>query len=67
MEKDWVAIYSTDKPYTITIIKAMLETNDIHAIEIDKQASVYNIGELELCVRRENVIKAKYLITKKSL
>lgn len=66
MEKDWVVIYSTDNPHSITMTKAMLETNDIHAIEIDKQDSTTNIGELELCVRRENVIKAKYLITKKS-
>jgi len=44
----------------------MLETNDIHAIEIDKQASPYNIGEVELCVKREHVLRAKYLIDKKS-
>jgi len=67
MEKDWVAIYSTNNPHTIAMIKAMLETNDIHAIELDKQASAIKIGELELCVRREHVIKAKYLITKRSL
>ncbi|MBL4734815.1 MAG: DUF2007 domain-containing protein [Flavobacteriales bacterium] len=66
MEKDWVAVYSTDNSQSITIIKAMLETNDIHAIEIDKQASPYNIGEVELCVKREHVLRAKYLIDKKS-
>ena len=66
MEKDWVVIHSSDNPHSITMIKAMLEANDIHAIEIDKQGSMTKIGELELCVRRENVIKAKYLITKKS-
>ncbi|MBL4754160.1 MAG: hypothetical protein JKY52_11295 [Flavobacteriales bacterium] len=64
MEKDWVSVYSSDKPHTILIIKAMLETNDIQSVEIDKRVSPYNIGELELCVRRENVLKAKYLIDK---
>ena len=67
MEKDWVSVYSTDKPHTIIILKAMLETHDIKAIEIDKRVSPYNLGELELCVRRENVLRAKYLIDKKSL
>ena len=61
-----MAIYSTDKPHMIPIIMAMLEINDIQAIEIDKQGSSYHIGESELFVRRKNVIKAKYLITKKS-
>ena len=67
MEKNWVAIYSTNHPPTIAMIKAMLETNNILSVEIDKQASSYNIGELELCVRRENVVKAKYLINKRQV
>jgi len=67
MERDWVAIYSTDNAHSIMMIKGMLESNDIQAIEINKQASVYNIGELELCVRRENVVRAKYLISKKAI
>jgi len=67
MEKDWVSVYSTDNPHTILIVKAMLKTNDIMAIEIDKRVSAYNLGELELCVRREDVLRAKYLIDKKSL
>ena len=62
-----MVIYSTNNPHTIMMIKAMLETNDIHAIELDKQASAMKIGELELFVRREHVIKAKYLIAKKLL
>ena len=65
MEQDWVVIYSADSAQSILMIKAMLETNSIDAVELDKQDSGYKIGDMELYVRRENVMRAKYLIDKK--
>lgn len=66
MENDWVTIYSTENTQSLIMVKAMLETNDIDAIEMNKQDSGYMIGDMELLVRRENAVRAKYLIDKSS-
>ena len=67
MEKDWQAIYSSDKPHSIGLIKGLLSDNNIKSIEINKQDSSYLFGEIDLYVKSENVIKAKYLIEKNKL
>ena len=66
MEIDWVMVYSADNPQSIVMIKSTLETNSIDSVEMDKQDSGYKIGDMELYVRKENVMRAKYLIDKKS-
>ncbi len=62
MEKDWQAIYSSDKPHTIELIKALLSDNRIKSVEINKKDSSYLFGEIDLYVKSEHVIKAKHLI-----
>ena len=63
MEKDWVAIFSTDKEYQAHIVKDMLEENGINSVIINKQDSAYiTIGEAEVYVKNDNAVKAKYLI-----
>ena len=64
MEKDWVIIYSSTLEADVIIKKQMLENNDIEAVIINKQDSVYKaFGEIELYVLRDKVLKAKQLIT----
>ncbi len=63
MNKDWVVIFNTAHHYKAIIASQILEEGEIDSVIIDKRDSSYNaFGEVELCVRRDNVIKAKLLI-----
>jgi len=63
MEKDWVTVYSTDKPYQAEILKRILEDHDIEAVIINKLDSSYQtFGDVELYVLRENILMAKKLV-----
>jgi len=42
--------------------KAILEDNDIEVIVMNKQDSFYLIGDIEVYVKPEDVIRAKFLI-----
>ena len=65
MEKDWVKIYSTGQEYLAGILKDMLMEHNIEAVVMNKQDSSYlSFGDIELYVKSENAIKAKYLIDK---
>lgn len=65
MEKDWVQVYLTDKGYLAEILKDMLFDNDIQAIIMNKKDSAYvSIGDVELYVKKDDAVKAKFLIEK---
>ena len=65
MEKDWVTVFTTNQAYLAEMIKDVLADNDIKAVIINKQDSVYvTIGDIEIYVKAENVIRAKFLINK---
>ncbi len=65
MEKDWVNIFTTKQAYLSEMIKDVLADNNIQAVIMNKQDSAYiTIGDIEVYVKAENVIKAKFLITK---
>lgn len=67
MEKNWVKIYSSDQIHFIRIMKALLEEEDIESVEMDKQDSSYTVlGEYELYVQQKDVLRAKYLLEKKT-
>ena len=57
-------IFSGNQQYQINLLKGILKDNDIDSIEINKQDSVYQFGEIELHVQRQDVVKAKYIIEK---
>ncbi|MDA3866224.1 MAG: DUF2007 domain-containing protein [Salinivirgaceae bacterium] len=62
---DWVIAFSTTQAYQAYIIKDLLEDHDIDAVVIDKQDSFYiMIGEIEVVVKADDVIRAKHLIKK---
>ncbi len=64
MDSSWVCIYETKFLHQAEISKAVLEEHDIPSVIVNKQDSAYvTIGEIELYVKRENVIRAKQLIT----
>mgnify|MGYP006283655043 FL=1 len=62
---DWQMVFSTGQAYQAYIIKDLLKDHEIEAVVIDKQDSFYvTVGEIEVYVEPENVIKAKHLIKK---
>jgi hypothetical protein len=68
MEKNWVKIFSSDKIYSVRLIQAMLEQEEIEAVEMNKQDSSYSVlGVVELYVQASHVVRAKYLIEKNNL
>lgn len=63
MNKDWVAIFNTAQHYKAVIASQILNESNIDSVIFDKRDSSYNsFGDIELCVRRDNVIRAKQLI-----
>ncbi|PLX23520.1 MAG: hypothetical protein C0599_04290 [Salinivirgaceae bacterium] len=64
-DKDWHIVFSTTQSYQAYIIQDLLKDHDIEAVVIDKQDSFYvTLGEIEVYVEPENVIKAKHLVKK---
>jgi hypothetical protein len=62
MYDNWESVYSTNQSYDAEIIKTMMADNDIECVIMNKQDSTYGIGEIELYVMAEDIIKAKQLI-----
>ena len=62
MGKDWALIFSTAKLYLAEMAKSVLEDNNIPAVIINKQDSFYLIGDIEVYVKPDDVIRAKFLI-----
>jgi hypothetical protein len=62
MEPDWINIFTTSKPYLAEMAKDILEENDFDVVIINKQDSLYLIGDIEVYTKPENVIRAKFLI-----
>lgn len=62
MEKDWVLIYSNTNQYESEILSSVLKDHEIEVVTVNKQDSSYHFGEVEIYVKRENVIKAKRII-----
>ncbi len=67
---NWVIIYKSNNPNQSQIVKSVLEDNDIDVVIVDKMDSMHKHlmnAEVELHVNPEDVIKAKYIISKNSL
>ncbi len=67
METHWIKIYSSEKAHEVQMLHGMLNANEVAAIIISKQDSSYrSIGEVELYVYRDDVIRANYIINKQT-
>jgi hypothetical protein len=62
MEKDWVIVYTTNKMYQAELFRELLADNDIESFVINKQDSSYKFGNIEVYVKRNNILKAKLLV-----
>ena len=41
MEKDWIRIFATDRPFEAELVKGMLVENGVNAVLINRQDSSY--------------------------
>ena len=62
MEKDWVSVDSYSFMALAEIKKALLISEGIQAIVINNQSSPHLIGDVDLYVYRDDVIKAKRIL-----
>ncbi|MCW3462490.1 putative signal transducing protein [Chitinophaga nivalis] len=65
MEKDWIKIFSSDRPFEAEIVKGMLLDNGIEAVLLNRQSSSYNItlpGQIELYVHKTQQDTAESLV-----
>lgn len=62
MSENWVKVYSTGVRHLAELVKIMLFDNGIPAVILNKKDSSYLFGEIQVCVKRDDVIEAKYYI-----
>lgn len=55
-------VFSTTMEHISEIAKSVLEDNDIECILLNKKDSSYHFGEIEVYVKQNKVVKAKYLL-----
>ena len=66
----WVIIHKGNNPNQSQIIKSVLEDNEIDVVLVDKMDSMHKHlmnAEIEIHVKPEDAIKAKYILSKNSL
>ena len=67
---NWIIVYKSNNPNQTQIVKSVLEDNEIDVVIVNKMDSMHKHlmnADVELHVNPEDVIKAKYIITKNSL
>ena len=63
MDKDWIKVYSETFELKVEMLRIQLQNAGIAALILNQKDSAHvHIGEVELFVKRDNVIKAKHLI-----
>jgi hypothetical protein len=60
----WTLVYMGNKIHEIELIKAQLQEFNIVSVIVNKQDSVYLIGDIELYVNVEDAFTANQLINK---
>ena len=63
MNNDWIEVYSTNDIFKAEVIKNMLLSNDIEAIIMNQQDSSYHFGTAKIYTRKENILKAKEILS----
>lgn len=68
MQEDWKKVYTTDQPYKAELVKGLLKENDIESVIFNKQDRAYvMIGDIEVYVKKDDVMRAINLIEKQDL
>ncbi|MBS4014571.1 MAG: DUF2007 domain-containing protein [Bacteroidetes bacterium] len=67
MNDNWEKVYTSTFEHKVEIVKAVLENNDIESIILNKKDSFYLMGEIELYVSKDDVIRAITIIEKEEI
>lgn len=67
MLDNWQLVYSSPLQYKVEIVQAILQDSDIESVVMNLKDSLYLIGEIELYVHNDNVLRAKQIIYKEKL
>ena len=59
---NWQVVFKSEREYRIQIVKNILEDKNINLVIINKKISGYDIGDYEILVSPENVIKSLKII-----
>ncbi|HCY46066.1 MAG TPA: hypothetical protein DHU89_05235 [Flavobacteriales bacterium] len=63
MDKEWIKVYSDTFEPKVEMLRIQLQNDGIAALVLNQKDSAHvHIGEVELFVKRDNVIRAKHLI-----
>ena len=62
MLDNWVPVYSSSQLYEAEMVKNFLADNGIECVIMNKQDSVYMIGDIEVYVPTNESLNAKQLI-----
>ena len=57
-----VCCFSTDRLYAAKMAQELLDSNGIDSIILNKKDSVFLVGEIEVHVKKEFLIRAKHLL-----
>lgn len=64
MSDEWALVYSTNLSFQAELLKHLLADNQIISVLMNKKDSAYNFGSIELYVKPNDVVKAKFFISK---
>ena len=64
---NWENVYTSTFEHKIGIVKAVLKEHDIDSVIVNKKDSFYLVGEIELYVNQDDVLRAKNIIIKNEL
>lgn len=62
MDDSWVTVFSTSKLYQAEIVKEILFDHQIIAFVLNQQDSTFLFGDINVCVKPSDVIRAKYIL-----
>ena len=63
MEKDWIAIFTTESQFKAELIRSMLQENQIESVIINRRDSPYGIfGDISVYVYKDQADAAAALL-----
>ncbi len=65
--RDWRKVYSSSFEHKAEIVQAVLKDNGITSVIMNKKDSAYLVGEIELYVHADDVLRANQVINKEAL
>jgi DNA-binding transcriptional regulator WhiA len=59
---NWKKVFTNNQQHKAEIVKAILEENEIPAVVVSKKDSLYQLGNYEVHVSSEDILKALKMI-----